>query len=147
MSLFKTISARLHGLLRREAVIGDIDEEMRLHLQMVVEENVERGMPPAHGDAVRHDAVAEPGGTEQAGALRARDPPVLHDHTDVVARAPAAEARHVVDGALGPVTPVTPGSPSGRLAGRAHVRLGRVGGHHRPSSSSYTRRARRTSAA
>ena len=46
MSLFKTISARLHGLLRREAVIGDIDEEMRLHLQMVVEENVERGMPP-----------------------------------------------------------------------------------------------------
>ena len=46
MSLFKTISARLHGLLRREAVIGDIDEEMRLHLQMVVEENVERGMAP-----------------------------------------------------------------------------------------------------
>src|SRR5829696_5754397 len=47
MSLFKTISARVRGLLRREAVIGDIDEEMRLHLQMVVEENVERGMPPA----------------------------------------------------------------------------------------------------
>ena len=46
MSLFKVISARLHGLLRREAVIGDIDEEMRLHLQMVVEENVGRGMPP-----------------------------------------------------------------------------------------------------
>ncbi|HVG11098.1 MAG TPA: ABC transporter permease [Thermoanaerobaculia bacterium] len=46
MSLFKTISARLHGLLQREAVIGDIDEEMRLHLQMVMEENVERGMPP-----------------------------------------------------------------------------------------------------
>jgi len=46
MSLLRTISARLHGLLRREAVIGDIDEEMRLHLQMVVEENVERGMPP-----------------------------------------------------------------------------------------------------
>jgi putative ABC transport system permease protein len=47
MSLFKTISARLHGLLQREAVIGDIDEEMRLHLQMVMEENIERGMPPA----------------------------------------------------------------------------------------------------
>jgi putative ABC transport system permease protein len=46
MSLFNKISARLRGLLRREAVIGDIDEEMRLHLQMVVEENVERGMPP-----------------------------------------------------------------------------------------------------
>src|SRR5687767_2380660 len=46
MKLFNTISARLHGLLRREAVIGDIDEEMRLHLQLVVEENVDRGMPP-----------------------------------------------------------------------------------------------------
>jgi putative ABC transport system permease protein len=40
------ISARVRGLLRREAVIGDIDEEMRLHLQMMAEENVERGMPP-----------------------------------------------------------------------------------------------------
>ncbi len=46
MNLFKTIAARLQGLLQREAVIGDIDEEMRLHLQMVVEENIERGMPP-----------------------------------------------------------------------------------------------------
>ena len=46
MGFLRLISARLHGLLRREAVIGDIDEEMRLHLQMVVEENVERGMAP-----------------------------------------------------------------------------------------------------
>jgi putative ABC transport system permease protein len=46
MGLFKKISARLRGLLRREAVLGDIDEEMRLHLQMVTEENVGRGMPP-----------------------------------------------------------------------------------------------------
>lgn len=47
MRLFRVLSDRLHGVLRREAVIGDIDEEMRLHLEMVVEENVERGMPPA----------------------------------------------------------------------------------------------------
>jgi putative ABC transport system permease protein len=46
MSFVKLISARVRGLLRREAVIGDIDEEMRLHLQMVAEENVERGMLP-----------------------------------------------------------------------------------------------------
>src|SRR5215210_2955854 len=46
MSLLKVISARLHGLLQREAVIGEIDEEMRLHLELVAEENVERGMPP-----------------------------------------------------------------------------------------------------
>jgi putative ABC transport system permease protein len=46
MSLFRLFSARLHGLLRREAVIGDIDEEMRLHIEMATEENIERGMPP-----------------------------------------------------------------------------------------------------
>src|SRR5262245_37372670 len=42
----KVLSARLHGLFRREAVIGDIDEEMRLHLEMQTEANVEKGMPP-----------------------------------------------------------------------------------------------------
>ena len=47
MSLLRVFSARLHGLLRREAVIGDIDEEMRLHVEMETEANIERGMPPA----------------------------------------------------------------------------------------------------
>ncbi len=46
MAALKVLSARLHGLLRREAVIGDIDEEMRLHLEMQTEANVEKGMPP-----------------------------------------------------------------------------------------------------
>ena len=32
MNLLRVFSARLHGLFRREAVIGDIDEEMRLHV-------------------------------------------------------------------------------------------------------------------
>ena len=32
MSLLRVVSARMHGLLRREAVLGDIDEEMRLHI-------------------------------------------------------------------------------------------------------------------
>jgi hypothetical protein len=47
MSMLRVFSARLHGLLRREAVIGDIDEEMRLHIEMETEANIERGMPPA----------------------------------------------------------------------------------------------------
>jgi putative ABC transport system permease protein len=47
MSMLRLFSARLHGLLRREAVLGDIDEEMRLHIEMVTEANIERGMPPA----------------------------------------------------------------------------------------------------
>ncbi len=47
MSMLRVFSARLHGLLRREAVIGDIDEEMRLHIEMETEANIERGMPAA----------------------------------------------------------------------------------------------------
>ena len=47
MSLLRVVSARMHGLLRREAVLGDIDEEMRLHIEMMTEANIERGMPPA----------------------------------------------------------------------------------------------------
>ncbi|MES1210972.1 MAG: permease prefix domain 1-containing protein, partial [Acidobacteriota bacterium] len=37
----------MNGLLRREAVLQDIDEEMRLHVEMETEANIERGMLPA----------------------------------------------------------------------------------------------------
>jgi predicted permease len=46
MRLLNVLSARLHALRGREAVIGDIDEELRLHLEMEAQANVERGMPP-----------------------------------------------------------------------------------------------------
>ena len=46
MRLFNLLAARLHGLLRREAVIGDMNEELRLHIEMEAEANVRRGMPP-----------------------------------------------------------------------------------------------------
>ncbi len=46
MKLLKVFSARLRALFRREAVIGDIDEELRLHLEMEAEANVGRGMTP-----------------------------------------------------------------------------------------------------
>ncbi len=46
MRQLRIFSARLNGLLRREAVIGDMDEEMRLHLEMEAEANMKRGMPP-----------------------------------------------------------------------------------------------------
>ncbi|MFP5260954.1 MAG: ADOP family duplicated permease [Blastocatellia bacterium] len=39
-------SARLRALLGREEVIADIDEEMRLHVEMDTEANIERGMSP-----------------------------------------------------------------------------------------------------
>jgi putative ABC transport system permease protein len=73
MSLLKIFSARLHGLLRREAVIQDMAEEMRLHLEMATEANVERGMRPAEArraalrsfgnlDSIRERAYAVRGG-------------------------------------------------------------------------------------
>jgi putative ABC transport system permease protein len=46
MRQLRVLSARLNGLLRRDAVIADMDEEMRLHLEMQVEANVEKGMSP-----------------------------------------------------------------------------------------------------
>jgi hypothetical protein len=47
MSWFNILSARLRAILGREAVIHDIDEEMRLHLEMETEANIERGMSPS----------------------------------------------------------------------------------------------------
>ena len=46
MKWFNVFSARLRALRGREALISDIDEEMRLHVEMEVEANIERGMAP-----------------------------------------------------------------------------------------------------
>jgi putative ABC transport system permease protein len=46
MKWFTIISTRLRALLRREAVLEDIEEEMRLHVEMETEANIERGMSP-----------------------------------------------------------------------------------------------------
>ena len=43
---FRIMLARLRALLGREAVLGDIEEEMRSHLEMETEANLERGMTP-----------------------------------------------------------------------------------------------------
>jgi predicted permease len=46
MRWLNIIAARLRALLGREAIIHDIDEEMRLHVEMETEANIERGMSP-----------------------------------------------------------------------------------------------------
>ncbi|HYY55953.1 MAG TPA: ABC transporter permease [Pyrinomonadaceae bacterium] len=46
MSWLNILLARLRGLFRREAVIDDIDEELRLHVEMETESNIEKGMSP-----------------------------------------------------------------------------------------------------
>jgi predicted permease len=46
MKWFNIVIARLRGLLGREAVLHDIDEELRSHLEMETETNIKKGMEP-----------------------------------------------------------------------------------------------------
>ena len=73
MKWLNILTARLRALARREAVIQDIDEEMRLHLELETEANVERGMSQAEArraavrsfgnyDRARDDAYGVRGG-------------------------------------------------------------------------------------
>ncbi len=47
MRWLNILAARLRALMGREAVIRDIDEEMRAHVEMATEANVARGMSPS----------------------------------------------------------------------------------------------------
>src|SRR5918997_6455092 len=46
MAWWKVLRDRLRALRDSDAVHGEIDEEMRFHLEMRTEENVRRGMSP-----------------------------------------------------------------------------------------------------
>jgi predicted permease len=46
MEWFNIIRSRLRALFRRESVLRDIEEELRVHVEMETEINIERGMPP-----------------------------------------------------------------------------------------------------
>jgi predicted permease len=46
MEWFTILKARLRALFRREDVLQDIEEELRIHVEMETERNVGRGMPP-----------------------------------------------------------------------------------------------------
>jgi putative ABC transport system permease protein len=46
MQWLNILKARLRGLLRREAVLEDIEDELRLHLDMEEQANIQRGMKP-----------------------------------------------------------------------------------------------------
>ncbi|MBV9927383.1 MAG: ABC transporter permease [Acidobacteria bacterium] len=73
MRWWNFLRARLRALTGRESVIDDIDEELRLHVEMEAEENVARGMSPAearraarlsfgHFDSMRDAAYTVRGG-------------------------------------------------------------------------------------
>jgi putative ABC transport system permease protein len=46
MEWFNILKARLRALFRRESVLRDIEEELRVHVEMEMETNIKRGMPP-----------------------------------------------------------------------------------------------------
>ena len=46
MKWFNILRDRLRALRQRETVIGDIDREMRLHVELQIEENIKAGMSP-----------------------------------------------------------------------------------------------------
>jgi len=46
MEWFNILMARLRALFRRESVLRDIEEELRVHVEMETETNIKRGMAP-----------------------------------------------------------------------------------------------------
>src|SRR5262245_8512073 len=51
MEWFNILMARLRALFRRESVLREIEEELRVHIEMETETNIKRGMPPEEARA------------------------------------------------------------------------------------------------
>jgi putative ABC transport system permease protein len=66
MEWLRIFSVRLRGLFRKCLLDGDLDAELRAHLDMLTEENLRRGMSPVEA---RYAARREFGGFEQAKEL------------------------------------------------------------------------------
>src|SRR5713226_2318002 len=66
MEWLRIFSARLRGLFRKQQLDGELDAEVRAHLEMLTEENIRRGMSPVEA---RYAARREFGGIEQAKEL------------------------------------------------------------------------------
>jgi putative ABC transport system permease protein len=61
MKWLNILKARLRALVRREAVIEDIEEEMRSHVEMETQANIERGMRPEEAKAAALRSFGNPG--------------------------------------------------------------------------------------
>ncbi|MFL6333259.1 MAG: ADOP family duplicated permease [Pyrinomonadaceae bacterium] len=60
--MMKALTRRIRALLRREEMEGELDEELRFHIEKEIEQNVARGMSPAEA---RRVALVEFGGVER----------------------------------------------------------------------------------
>ena len=62
MRFFHKLSLRYRSLFKRNGVEQELTDELRFHLEKLIEQNVARGMPPAQA---RYAALREMGGLEQ----------------------------------------------------------------------------------
>src|SRR5262249_31287153 len=62
MSRLRMAIARIRGISRKTLLAGELDDELRIHLEMLVEENVRHGMAP---DEARRQAVLTLGSRPQ----------------------------------------------------------------------------------
>src|SRR5262245_59245178 len=71
MELLNILIARLSALVRRESVLRDIEEELRIHVEMETEANIRRGMPPDEARAAALKSFGNPVlNTEHGYAIR-----------------------------------------------------------------------------
>jgi predicted permease len=67
MKWFNFLGARVRALFRRESVLRDIEEELRVHVEMETETNIERGMPPDEARAAALKSFGNPGRKTELG--------------------------------------------------------------------------------
>src|SRR5262245_57834728 len=67
MEWLKVLRARLRALFRRESVLQDIEEELRIHVEVETETNIERGMAPDEARAAALQSFGDPVRTSELG--------------------------------------------------------------------------------
>src|SRR5262245_27642089 len=67
MEWFNILMARLRALFRRESVLQDIEEELRVHVEMETETNIKRGVPPDEARAAALKSFGNPGRNTERG--------------------------------------------------------------------------------
>jgi putative ABC transport system permease protein len=67
MEWFNILGARLRALFRRESILQDIEDELRVHVEMETETNLERGLRPDEARAAALKSVGKLGRNTERG--------------------------------------------------------------------------------